>query len=257
MSLSINKIKHIRSLRMKKFRQKYGQFLVEGDKMAKELMKQRKIKILEIYALASWVNECKPLLDNSSFDLETVTEKELSRISALSTPNQVVILCEQPTNSSNNSYNGSGIALFLDNIQNPGNMGTIIRTALWFGISHIFCSPNCVEEYNQKVIQSTMGAFFMMSFQRMDIKEINHQWPNVPIMATTMDGDNLYEVSKPPNAILVIGNESQGVSPAIQEMADQLITIPAAKESKVESLNAAIAAGICMAHLTQNEVQIK
>ena len=246
MPLSKNVIKHVRSLRLKKFRQKSGLFLVEGDKMARELLDQNRVKIREIFAVEDWLDQ-QPQAKLAPFSIHTVKTAELERISNLSTPNQVLLVCEQLPLPTTNFDRFTDIALFLENIQNPGNLGTIIRTALWFGITHIIGAPNCVDLYNPKVIQATMGAFAFIQYQVMDLDELKVVSQSIPIYATTVDGGNIFQLEPFSRGILAIGNESHGISEALKKFSQYQITIPAATQSRAESLNAGVAAGICMA----------
>ena len=141
-----------------------------------------------------------------------------------------------------------GWGLFLDGIQDPGNLGTILRIADWFGISRVFSSPDCVDPFNPKVVQATMGAFLRVSCIETTIDRLYQEYPGIPIYGEVMDGENVFHTSlKGANGIIVIGNEGSGISPEAERLLSHRISIPPAAHSGAESLNAAVATGILCA----------
>jgi TrmH family RNA methyltransferase len=249
MVVSKNTIKYIKSMRLKKFRQKYNIFIVEGDKIAKEAVFEAPALIDAIYALPEWLNEhAHGIPESKQF---AVSEKELGKISLLSTPNQVLLLMRMPEYDPQHLPLDSNLSLYLDGIQDPGNLGTILRIADWFGIQTVLCSPNCVDVYNPKVIQSTMGAFLRVSCLPYPIEEILDRYPTLPVFGAAVDGKNIFSVDKPENGLIVIGNEGNGMAAATEQLLTQRIAIPAAANSRAESLNAAVATGIICAILKQ------
>jgi len=154
--LSHNQVKHINSLKIKKFRQLHRSFIVEGEKGVAELLRSS-LQTLKIYALPEWVDKNISLLKRKDIDLQEITEIELNKITDLITPNQVLAIAEIPAATLPAPDEFTGMALALDGIRDPGNMGTMIRTADWFGISKIICSSDSVDMYNPKVVQATMG----------------------------------------------------------------------------------------------------
>ena len=251
--LSKNNIKYIRSLKLKKFRQKYNKFVVEGNKIALEMIQSGSITIENIYALSSWVKTNEHLLKFHNDKLRLVSEKELQKISFLKTPNEVLIVAEAFDNQVDGATVLNGVSLFLDGIQDPGNMGTIIRTADWFGIESIFCSPNCVSLYNSKVLQSTMGAFLRVKVIELSFEELKNKFPNLPVYGTILGGENIFESHLEDKGIIVIGSEGNGISDSVIEQLDYRITIPTNSVNGSESLNAAVATGIVCAIFKNNK----
>lgn len=233
--LSKNEVKYIQSLCHKKHRDELKLFIAEGPKLAEELLNSS-FQIQHIYATEQWLQ----LHPSLTIVATEISNDELTRVSNLSTPNQVLIVGEQKTLSKEPVIQNS-ITIVLDGIQDPGNMGTIIRIADWFGINQIVASEDCVEVYSPKAIQSTMG-----SLCRVDVwyKDLPH-WigeANVPVYGAVLDGQNIYALKNIKEALLVIGNESKGIRENIKNKITHPVTIP--KTGGAESLNAAVAAGI-------------
>ncbi len=243
--LSKNVIKDIQSLRHKKLREETKLFVAEGPKIVAELLMILPQQFKKIYGLQEWVNENKKILLNN--DTEIISETELERLSQLQTPNQVVAVlhqleCGEPAIKNE-------LVLYLDAIQDPGNFGSIIRIADWFGIKDIVCSEGCADLYNSKVVQATMASMGRVNvFYDEGLQWLTKQ--TAPKYAAALDGQSVYETIKISNGILIIGNEAKGIQPAIMEIADQKITIP--KIGAAESLNAAVATGIILTHLLKN-----
>jgi TrmH family RNA methyltransferase len=233
--LSKKVIKDIQSLALKKNRDESGLFVAEGPKIVEELLKATPQNVKAIYATAAWAAD--------KDDVEVVTEVELSKISGLKTPNQVVAVVQKMENRLPDS---AGFVLYLDAIQDPGNFGTIIRIADWFGISNIVCSSGCADLYNPKVVQSTMASIARVNVYT-DESDNWLQQQKVPVFAASLQGDNLYQLPKTGNGILIIGNESKGIRPELMQLATTLVTIP--RRGQAESLNAAVATGILLSHL--------
>ena len=240
MMLSKNETKYIQSLYHKKQRLQEGLFIAEGAKLLSELLASD-YTIKKIYAVASWVQN-NPLLPQ---EIMLVDEAELQRISNLQTANQVVAIVQQKTQRQAPIFTGK-ICLVLDGIQDPGNLGTIIRIADWFGISQIICSYNTVELYNPKVVQSTMGSFIRTPVFYTDLATTLSN-VSVPIFGALLQGKSVYTIAKPNEAIIVIGSEGNGISEAILPLITNPITIP--KIGGAESLNAAVATGIIVSYL--------
>ena len=245
--LSNNVVKYIRSLKLKKFRQKYNNFVVEGDKIVREMLQAKNTKIENIYALSSWIKTNDDLLKFHKDKLIPVTEKELKKISTLKSPNEALVVASIPEDHYDEQSVKSGISLYLDGIQDPGNMGTIIRIADWFGIETVFCSWNCADLYNTKVLQATMGAFLRVKVVEIDFENLIARFPKLPVYGTVLGGENIFTAKLQPNGIIVIGSEGQGISAAIERRLDYKITIPSHAKSGAESLNAAVATGIVCA----------
>jgi len=245
--LSKNNIKYIRSLKLNKFRQKYNNFVVEGDKIAQEMLQDKNIEIENIYALPSWIETMDNLLKFHKEKLIPVNPKELKKISFLNTPNNVLIIAKRLPESIDLEEVVNGISLYLDGIQDPGNMGTIIRIADWFGISSIFCSSNTVALYNVKVLQATMGAFMRIKVVEMPFNELLAKFPQLPLYGTVLGGENIFKTKLEHKGIIVIGSEGQGISEEVMQQLNYKISIPSHAKSGAESLNAAVATGIVCA----------
>ena len=245
--LSNNKIKFIRALQSKKFRQKYNNFLVEGDKICREVLLCPHIKIDAIYALPIWIETNSDLLGVFTDKLMSVKPAELKKISALSTPNKVIIVAQPLDWQLAKDHIANGLSLYLDGIQDPGNLGTILRIADWFGISAVFCSPDTVDVYNLKVIQASMGAFLRIPVSYQEFSEIRTNYPDLPSYGMVLGGENLFQTPLSKNGIIVIGNEGKGIRKELLNQLDQELSIPAHPSSGAESLNAAIATSIACA----------
>ncbi len=242
--LSKNKIKYLRALRQKKYRQKYNKFIVEGDKIARELLEQERFRPEWIFATSDWIKTQQKLLGVHLNKTLTVSESELKQVSNLSTPNQVLIVADRFNWTLDSERLGQGLSLYLDGIRDPGNLGTIIRIADWFGFDYIFCSPDCVDEYMPKVVQSAMGAILRVPILPYELKDLVAAQPQLPIYGTVLDGENVFKKALPSAAMIVVGNESQGVSKSAQALIQHRLKIPAAAQNGTESLNAAVATGI-------------
>lgn len=236
--LSKNELKYIQSLCQKKQRTSERLFLAEGTKLVAELL-EASYPIKNIYALESWA---APLPD---LPITRISPIELEKISTLQTPNQVVVVAEhsEPTGE---PVLKNKLTLVLDGIQDPGNLGTIIRIADWFGIDQIITSNDTVELYNPKVIQATMGSFLRVKIWYRELQELLTSI-NVPVYGALLNGTSMYATKPPKEALLVIGNESKGIRENILPYIKHAITIP--RTGKAESLNAAVATGILLAQL--------
>jgi TrmH family RNA methyltransferase len=234
--LSKSKIKLILSLRLKKFRKENGLFVIEGEKPVEEIYHSN-YKIRELYFVEkpSW-------LLSKEIDITEISEAELKKVSSLSTPNNVLALVEIPELKFSDKIYSEELVLALEDIRDPGNLGTIIRTADWFGIKTIFCSKESVDCFNQKVVQSTMGSITRVSVHYVDLGIEVPKFENSYI--TVLDGENLKEVEKPTSGIIIFGNESNGVSKELIELSKHKLTIN--KIGGAESLNVATAAAIFM-----------
>jgi TrmH family RNA methyltransferase len=239
--LSKNELKYIQSLCHKKQRQEEGLFIVEGTKLVNELLLSH-YRVRKLYALPEWAENYK---GNAS--LETITDIELQKISGLQAPNQVLAIAEQqlPINEPRIEQQ---LTLVLDGIQDPGNFGTIIRIADWFGIKQIVASGDTVELYNPKVIQSTMGSFLRVNVWYKTLAKFMPS-AKIPVYGALLNGKNMHNEPPVTEGLLVIGNESKGISKELLPFISHPITIP--RLGGAESLNAAVAAGIIVSHLTK------
>lgn len=218
------------------------------------------------YEIESIIYTAKWKEKNTSFPIMKeieqieVSENELSRISNLKTPPGVIALAKIPNSYFQKSYSlESNIILGLLDIQDPGNLGTVIRTADWFGIKHILCSSNTADAYNPKVVQSTMGAIFRVNIVYLDLREeieaIRQTHPRIPVLAAVLDGENLYKTSFDDKGILLMGNESKGLSKEIVKLATHKVFIPRLGNlsGKSESLNVSVATSIILSEIKRQK----
>ncbi|MCF8296406.1 MAG: RNA methyltransferase [Saprospiraceae bacterium] len=242
--ISINQIKYLNSLKQQKFRKANLEFIVEGEKNVNELLKSS-WEISNLYALESWILENETILKD--IIVEPVSEKELERISLLKTPNKVLAVAKIQEQKLIIDKLFPGLILMLDNISDPGNLGTIIRIADWYGIKNIICSNQTVELYNPKVIQATMGSFTRVNVYYENLEDVLGKIPKkIPVYGSFMDGENIAKTKLDNNAIAIIGSESQGISQKLLPFINKKIAIPSYNNeaSKAESLNASIATAI-------------
>ena len=216
--------------------------------MARELLVHHSEQVVALYALESWLAHAEEAKTLSPEKLFPVSAAELKRISNLNTPNQVLVVAAIPETTTGSKPTEDSLSLYLDGIQDPGNMGTILRIADWFGIDCVFSSPDCVDPYNPKVVQATMGAFLRVSCIETTIERLHKAHPSLPIYGAVMDGENVFHAKlKGAEGIIVIGNEGSGISSEAESLLSQRISIPPAAHSGAESLNAAVATGILCA----------
>ena len=237
--LSKNQQKIIQKLQQKKYRNELGLFVVEGKKGILEFV-QAGFKVEAIFATSLFSEQL------NKFPLTLISKEELSKISTLKNPDEGVAIFHQPKRK---GILQEGIILALDNIQDPGNLGTLIRLCDWFGIETLLCSEQTVDCYNPKVVQASMG-----SLSRVEV----HYLPlagflvtcDLPVYVATLAGENLYTTTFPEDCVIVLGNEANGVSPEVVALADRAITIPRfGRRQQAESLNVAMAGGIIMSQV--------
>lgn len=236
--------KYIRSLTLQKYRKENNVFIAEGDKIAREWLSSG-TGIQIIAATEEWAEANRQFIEkHPGAAFHIIDEPQLKTISALQTPNQVLLVVNMPQPAA--VIPGKEWCIILDDIQDPGNMGTIIRIADWFGVKHIICSPGCVDVYNPKVVQSAMGGHLRVNIQTSPLEAFLSKC-SMPVYAAALNGENIYQLQKPGYGILAIGNESKGLSEDILKNAEHKITIP--RLGGAESLNAAVSAGIICALL--------
>lgn len=243
MGLSKNKLKYIRSLKEKKYRSEYGTFVAEGNKLVTDLLPYMRCQLL--VATPDFLNN----LDTSTVEeVIEVNDNELAQASFLQNPQQVLAVFYQPQSDTSININRQ-LVLALDGIQDPGNLGTIVRLADWYGISHIFCSLDTVDIYNPKVVQATMGALARVKLHYVDLAEFLEKNNKVPVYGTLLDGDDMYEQEITPHGIIVMGNEGNGIRPEIEKCVTRKLYIPNYPKGHTtsESLNVAIATAIICA----------
>ena len=246
MPLSKNVIKNLKALHRKKFRQKYDKFIAEGDKIVRELLTQSKYRVEAIYALGEWLEQHQAQLASYTISISEVNEQELRLISQLTTPNQVLAVVAIPAPSRQVNWTDDW-SLYLDGLQDPGNVGTILRIADWFAIPRVIAGPGTVELYNSKVLQATMGAFLRVDWVEASLTEVLDAAPELPCWVADMGGEDVFSLPVPQHGILVVGNEGQGLSAEVVNRATQVVSIAAPAGSGAESLNVGVATGILCA----------
>ena len=239
--ISKNKIKYIRSLELKKNRTKEGKFVAEGHKVVDDLLALQPADL--VVATQEW-------LHGKHFGAETevieVSEEELKKVSFLQHPQQVLAVFKQAS-AQQYDLDTSELNLALDGVQDPGNLGTIIRIADWFGITHIYCSEDTADVYNPKVVQATMGSIARVKVEYGDLLALVEALPaDVPVYGTLLDGDNIYQQQLENRGLIVMGNEGKGISPALAKKVNHRLLIPNFPEGRptADSLNVAIATAI-------------
>ena len=240
-----NTIKQIASLRQQKFRKELGLFVVEGRKMTEELL-HSDFETVGLYATEAF------LAENPSFsDAEVVSEMQMEQMSGQDTPPGILAVVRIPQQAEIKAT--SRLVLALDGIANPGNMGTLIRTAEWFGIHDVVCSLDCVELWNPKTVQATMGSLFRIKVWKTDLDNYLQQAKNKSqaVFGALLEGEDLFRMPTKPEGILVIGSESHGIRADVLPYITHPVTIPRAGGSATESLNAAVAGAILMAEMTK------
>jgi TrmH family RNA methyltransferase len=237
-------IKYIQSLQHKKFRDEHNCFVAEGPKVVQELLMTGAFSCQSLYAVQSWVNAMdKQLLQGLTDKVWVIKDFELEKMASFATANQVLAVFERkeaiiPVSVKNE------LTLALDDIRDPGNLGTIIRTADWFGVRNIICSNNTVDQYNPKVVQSTMASLGRVNVCYTDLPAWLSAQHTIPVVATALQGKPLQAFAGTKEAIVVIGNESKGISAEILQAANEMVSIP--RYGLAESLNAAVATAIVL-----------
>jgi RNA methyltransferase, TrmH family len=252
-----NKAKLISALRIPKYRKKHGLFIAEGTKLILELL-QSTFGIDEIYATSDWIKQYRETFRHVDHLVIRVEQKDIDAVSSLSTAPEVMAIVNMP-HREKEPIHFSGIpTIMLDGINDPGNLGSIIRSADWFGIPQIVCSQNTVDAYHPKVVQASMGSIFRLRIYEADlIKVLRNKPKNIPVYGAFMEGISIHQSPLNPHGIYIIGSESHGISAEISKHIHQRIAIPsfnfAGKRSETESLNAAVAAAIILAEMRRTE----
>lgn len=227
MNITQAEIKQIRSLREKKYRDEYGLFVVEGEKMVQEAL-------------------CSDFEVVRVWRRDEIGEAAMARISQLSTPSPVLAVVSRPEPSG--LVLEKGLCLALDGVRDPGNLGTILRIADWFGVQALFLSDDCVDLYNPKVIQSSMGSVFRVRTVTSDLVDLARRFreKGMPVYGTFLDGEDIYHAALRPEGLVVMGNEAAGIRPAVAAEVDARLLIPAFGRSGAESLNVAVATAVTL-----------
>ncbi len=246
LQVSKRRIKYLQSLKLKKNRQKYAAFLAEGRKVSQEFLKYNPQIIRGVYGSSDWFNQDQGSWSLSSAQFYQVSDKELAQISTLKTPDCVVLECrliesEPPPEAQ--------WVLYLDNISDPGNLGTIIRSADWFGVDVIYSSPRSVDHHNPKVVQATMGSLARMPIIRGVVNEVRDRYPQLPWLVADGAGIPIQRMELPTSGVLMIGSESHGIVSDLTDMSYTQVRIGGKGAKEVDSLNAGVAASILLQRL--------
>ncbi|WP_317192604.1 TrmH family RNA methyltransferase [Fulvivirga lutea] len=243
MILSKSLAKFIKSLQLKKQRKKEGLFIVEGEKSVNELL-QSNFKVKYLVGLSDYVND----INQPTFEVFEANEKTLDSIGTFKSSDRVIAVAEMK-DVKNFSISKEEIVLALDGINDPGNLGTIIRLADWYGVKSILASPETADLYNPKVISATKGSFTRVNVYYTDLVAALSE-SQAPVYGAMMEGQNLHKVKFESGGIIVMGNEANGISPQVEKLIKHKITIP--KFGKAESLNVAMATGIILDNVKRN-----
>lgn len=243
--ISKNQIKFVRQLEQKKFRKAENLFIAETHKVVGDLLAAG-FRPVQLFATNDWISEHRPMLATLGSQITEVCQDELTRLSLQQHPQQVLALFPIPSAPQPLSNLTSKLSILLDNVQDPGNLGTIIRIADWFGIDTIYCSPGTVDAWNPKVVQATMGSIARVHIIYIEPDELFSQLPaDYPIYGTFLDGDNIYTQQLTSHGLIVMGNEGNGISDAVRARVSHKLLIPDFhKGDTADSLNVAIATAI-------------
>ena len=249
--LSKNKIKYIRSLELKKNRKEERVFVAEGHKLVGDLLGHFPCRLL--VAIPTWL-EKNPKVQAD--EIIEVTPDELTRASLQKTPQEVLAVFEQPTWTYDVASVSKSLCLALDDIQDPGNLGTIIRLADWFGIEHIFCSQGTVDVYNPKTIQATMGVLARVKLHYCHLPSLIASLGDVPVYGTFLDGENMYGKTLTDHGLIVMGNEGNGIGEEVARLVNERLYIPnyPPQRETSESLNVAVATAVICAEFRRRTV---
>ncbi len=242
--ISKARLKYIHSLERKKIRKEEGVFVAEGPKVVGDLLQVLPVKM--VVATTDWLEQHASSLSHA--EVIDVSEDELRKVSFLQHPQDVLAVF--PQKESLHAFDSRQCALALDDIQDPGNLGTIIRIADWFGIERVYCSLSTVDVYSPKVVQATMGSIARVNVEYVDLVEFIDSLPDdYPVYGTFLDGENIYSRPLTPNGLIVMGNEGNGISPQVAERVNRRLLIPNYPEGRdtADSLNVAIATAITCA----------
>lgn len=251
--LSKHVTKIVQNLEKKKFREKYNLFKIEGDKLVKELLLSD-FKIHTILASKNWLETNQ--LPAGAYTLTEVETREMAGISNFPSPPEVMALAEIPVYTPDNNQIQQSLSLVLNGIQDPGNIGTILRVADWFGIRNIFCDDDCANVYNPKCVQATMGAIFRVKVHYTDLLPLirSFRHTDFPSYGTFLNGQNIYKTSLSSKGFIIMGNEGRGIRPEVEKLVDVRLTIPNFTNNtfSTESLNVGVATGIILSEFKRN-----
>ena len=251
------KLKFIRSLEQKKYRDFHKLFIAEGDKTVREMIASSLITKC-ILAKKTWLEQIPENFLRNVSEIIEINDKELSQVSFLKTPNQALAIAQIPHYSLDITELTDGLSLYLDGVQDPGNMGAIIRLADWFGIRHVLCGKGCADPFSPKTVQATMGAIIRVKTYNADetfFRKLKKRQPDFPVFGTFLEGENLYNTPVSNKAVIVMGNESKGISEEVAQHINRHLFIPQypSDGQTSESLNVATAAAIVCAEFRSRD----
>jgi TrmH family RNA methyltransferase len=252
MDISKSKISLFSSLKLKKNREKLKLFVAEGNKCVLDTLPY--FNLYALVAVKEWLNEHHEITEGVA-NIYEASHADLKKISSLATPPEVIAIYEIPHKEPDYELITKDITLLLDGIQDPGNLGTIIRLADWFGIRQIFASNDTVDIYNSKTIQATMGSISRVNLFYTSLTELISKFPNIPSCGLLLDGDNIYQASLPDVAFVIMGNEGKGLTQEIRNIVSNKLLIPSYPigEETGESLNVATATAITLAEFRRKK----
>lgn len=251
MQLSKGRISFLSKLTQKKHRLESGLFIAEGTKCVLDMIGA--FEPIDILATDNWLKIHAGGLIPYQGIIKEATVSDLKKISGLSTPSEVIAIFRLPENPKTERLDNDSLYLFLDGIQDPGNMGTLIRTADWFGIRSVYLSEDCADAFGPKTVQATMGSLARIKIWRGDLTQIISENPDLPVIGTLLQGDNIYETKLPSSGIVVMGNEGKGISDELKKKVTFPVFIPPFfPASHPDSLNVGVACGITLAFLRRN-----
>jgi len=253
--LSKTKISYIISLQKKKVREEEKLYVIEGDKLVKEFLEAR-VPVRMLVAKPEFLNSLPQVHRQGIAEVIPASYEELKKISSLTTPHNALAVIEMPEINADTADLKKGLTVALDTVQDPGNLGTIIRAAAWFGIKNIFCSPDCVDIYNPKVIQSSMGAILHVNVFYTDLLVFldTAAKNKTRIFGALMDGESIYSYKLDNHGIILLGNESKGISEELMPYITDRIKIPklTGVERGIDSLNVSMAASVIFSEFTRS-----
>jgi TrmH family RNA methyltransferase len=249
MMISRNRLKYLGSLKTKKARTEHRQFIMEGDKIVSDILKEGKTNISQLIASHEWLRANDRLLTSRAGEVTEADLTDLERISSLETPPPVLAVLDLFEHALDMTELSGIWCIALDTIQDPGNLGTIIRSADWFGVRHIICNSGCADYFNPKVIQASMGAILRVNVYYEDLTSVLKKYGSglsLPVYGTFMDGLPVYNIPAEKKGMIVFGNESRGISDELIPLIQNRITIPPGNKgnSHIESLNVASAMSV-------------
>ncbi len=253
--LSKSKITFIISLQKKKAREEERLYVIEGDKLVREFL-DAGVKVRMLISKPEFLNSLPFVLKQGIAEVIPASYEELKKISTLKTPHNALAVIGMPESEPDLSSLKNGLSIALDTVQDPGNLGTIIRAAAWFGIKNIYCSPDCVDVYNPKVVQATMGAILHVNVFYTDLRTFleTSSKNKIRVFGALMDGESIYSYKLDNKGIILLGNESKGISEELFPYVTDRIMIPKFSDAKsgIDSLNVSMAASVIFSEFTRS-----